>query len=161
LEEKKFLKSGVRPNYQVKNLVALHEIFFDRKSPVLVMECLDFSLGNDHGPSEHSPATLEQFFEMAEQLLNGLCELHSLRDRLREGDPRAEVQGAANGARARFVHRDIKPSNIGGLLNNGRVFRWKLMDFGLAKRLSEDPAAAASGKVAGTFEYMSPHALTG
>ena len=55
------------------------------------------------------------------------------------------------------VHRDLKPSNI-VLDREGRPY---LMDFGLAKRESEDPPATPDGVVMGTPAYMSPEQARG
>jgi serine/threonine protein kinase len=66
----------------------------------------------------------------------------------------------------RIVHRDIKPSNI-TLNDRGQV---KVLDFGLAKRLTEDQASddeaetlagTKSGQVVGTPAYMSPEQALG
>ena len=55
-----------------------------------------------------------------------------------------------------YVHRDIKPANI--LVDrHGRV---KVIDFGVARAISVDPAAATvrteTGQLVGTMQYMSP-----
>jgi serine/threonine protein kinase len=55
------------------------------------------------------------------------------------------------------IHRDIKPSNI--LLDlEGRPH---LMDFGLAKRESDEPPMTLDGQVIGTPAYMSPEQARG
>ena len=54
------------------------------------------------------------------------------------------TEALAEAHRRRFVHRDLKPSNI-MLTKQGHV---KVMDFGLAKQLSEAPTVSDETKVA-------------
>ncbi len=56
-----------------------------------------------------------------------------------------------------LMHRDLKPSNI--MVDEDRVVR--LMDFGLAKFISDDGAVTADGRLVGTFRYMSPEQILG
>ena len=58
---------------------------------------------------------------------------------------------------AGVVHRDLKPSNI--LVDGGG--RARVMDFGIAARLSEGPRMAGQGLIVGTPNYMSPEATKG
>ena len=78
------------------------------------------------------------------------------------------TEALAEAHRRRFVHRDLKPSNI-MLTKQGHV---KVMDFGLAKQLSEAPTMSDETKVAsvgltqagtrvGTPGYMSPEQVLG
>jgi len=57
-----------------------------------------------------------------------------------------------------LIHRDLKPSNI--MVNEDRIA--KLMDFGLAKFISDDcPSVTNPGNMVGTFRYMAPEQILG
>ncbi len=89
--------------------------------------------------------TVEQRLAVARQILEGLSGAH----------------------RAGFVHRDLKPQNI-MVRPDGYV---KILDFGLAKRITESPALPSDdvptaevtliGHIAGTTAYMSPEQIQG
>jgi serine/threonine protein kinase len=60
--------------------------------------------------------------------------------------------------RAGVVHRDIKPGNI-MIANNGQV---KVMDFGIARAISESSATIAeTSAIVGTAQYFSPEQARG
>jgi serine/threonine protein kinase len=56
-----------------------------------------------------------------------------------------------------LVHRDLKPSNI--MVDDLR--RARLMDFGLVKADETDDALTQTGRVVGTYRYMSPEQAQG
>ena len=56
-----------------------------------------------------------------------------------------------------LVHRDLKPANV--MVDDDRHVR--VMDFGLAKFLAEEEPVTATGKIVGTYRYMSPEQLMG
>jgi DNA-binding response OmpR family regulator/tRNA A-37 threonylcarbamoyl transferase component Bud32 len=57
-----------------------------------------------------------------------------------------------------IVHRDIKPANI-FLVRHLDGFKAKLLDFGVAKEMSEDNSLTETGSMVGTPLYMSPEQL--
>ena len=62
------------------------------------------------------------------------------------------------------VHRDLKPDNIFVLDEDGRADVVKIVDFGIAKLLSDDESSrrlTMAGAVFGTPEYMAPEQASG
>jgi Tol biopolymer transport system component len=109
-------------------------------------------------------------------IVSELLEGETLRERLAAGGlpVRTAVEygvqiahGLAAAHEKGIVHRDLKPANV-FVTTDGRV---KILDFGLAKLVDPEPAAAgmsllatgdtAPGVVLGTFGYMSPEQVRG
>ncbi|UCF37815.1 MAG: serine/threonine protein kinase, partial [Acidobacteriota bacterium] len=90
------------------------------------------------------PLSLDEFFRLAGEVTEALEEAHS----------------------RRIIHRDLKPANI-MFTGGGHI---KVMDFGLAKRLTEeaeipaiDPTMTLTrrGTAVGTLAYMAPEQIAG
>lgn len=133
------------------NLVCLHELISDGRTPYIVMEYIegtDFLDFVRHGhriaggprdataPAAGLPGALDRLRESLRQLVEALMALH----------------------RAGLLHRDVKPSNV-HVARDGRVV---LMDFGLATEgpgHTFDPSMA--GGFVGTVAYASPEQAAG
>jgi tRNA A-37 threonylcarbamoyl transferase component Bud32/tetratricopeptide (TPR) repeat protein len=103
--------------------------------PFIAME---FVPGRQLRDEMHEPVPPGRVTFLARQILEGLAEAH------RQG----------------VVHRDLKPENI---LISGRD-QVKLLDFGLAKRISEDVSEAtdlSTTGLTGTPRYMAPEQVQG
>ena len=82
--------------------------------------------------TQHEPAPIGQFLQVAKQIARILGALHH----------------------ANFIHRDITPTNI---IVQPDSLQTQLIDFGLATRFVRDePALATADQLSGTLAYMSP-----
>src|SRR5579863_9906924 len=108
-------------------------------------------------------------------IVTELVEGETLREWLKRGQPRERLEAVASQVlealraahSAGLIHRDLKPANI-MVRFDGYV---KVLDFGLAKRISTSPLRDANqpasteltvpGQLAGTAAYMSPEQIEG
>src|SRR5439155_13163554 len=95
---------------------------------------LEAMLTEDEQAENNQPLRLSALCETLAQVCDGLAFIHG--------------RG--------LLHRDIKPGNI--LVTGGH--RAILVDFGLSKRLQDDPITD-HGRVVGTYRYMSPEQARG
>jgi serine/threonine protein kinase len=119
------------------NIVDILDMGIHRGAPYLVMERLE---GNALDPvlSNARPLTYEQTLAWLLPIIGALAVLHD----------------------AGIVHRDIKPSNIFLSRAPHQVIVPKLLDFGLARAVS-DARLTRSGVVIGTPFYMAPEHAAG
>ena len=125
------------------NIVTIHTVEEDDGVRFLTMEWVEGQTLADL--VEKGGLPLEKIFEIATPLADALAVAHS--------------KG--------IVHRDLKPGNV-MVTNEGRV---KVLDFGLAKLLEEEPDLVATematealtrdGIAMGTIPYMSPEQVQG
>src|SRR5215472_13764639 len=123
------------------NICTLHDIGDDEGRPFIVMELL-------------------QGRTLRERLAAGPLKVH---ETLEIGIQVADALDAAH--RQHIIHRDIKPANL-FLTERGSV---KVLDFGLAKVVAQQPSAltaaptglTTAGMTLGTVSYMSPEQVTG
>ena len=120
------------------NIVMVHALRRTRFGLFIVMEFVDGVSLSEHFDGEHfgeAAVSWKRVVPILRQVLSALAHAHSLG----------------------VVHRDIKPSNI-MLTEAGEV---RVMDFGIAKLLENDPAATVTQGVSGTPYYMSPEQVVG
>jgi serine/threonine protein kinase len=122
------------------------------------------AIEHEHIVAIHRVGACGNLAFIAMQFLRG----ESLRARLqREGKfdqrevlriGRQVADGLAAAHQSGLVHRDVKPDNIWLEEETGRV---KILDFGLARAMDDDPGWTQSGIVLGTPRYMAPEQVLG
>ena len=112
------------------NVVAVHDQGLALGFPFLVMEYVPGKTIREV-LAQNGPFASAHALEIMKSVLAGLAAAHD----------------------AGFVHRDIKPENV-LITNEGLI---KVTDFGLARAISDQPTANATGAVLlGTMAYLSP-----
>ncbi len=109
------------------NIVTIHEVIRSGSSIAIVMELVE---GHSVRQLCEKRLPIEQVIGIGQQIARALAAAH------------------AKG----IVHRDIKPENI-ILRQDGCA---KVLDFGLARRVSNSPENSNASVPAGTLRYMSP-----
>jgi serine/threonine protein kinase len=118
-----------------ENILTIYQVGEDRDIPYLAMKLLQGE-------------TLDARLKREKELL--------VHEALRIGQEIAEGLDAAH--ERGLIHRDIKPANI---FLEGTQARVKIVDFGLARAVSDDEHLTRTGTVVGTPAYMSPEQARG
>lgn len=71
------------------------------------------------------------------------------------------AQGMGHAHKHKIIHRDLKSSNIIVVGSEPSEFTAKIVDFGIAKILSDESALTRTGELVGTPNYMSPEQASG
>jgi len=143
---------------QHPNVIRVHEAGTHENCPYFTMEIVegkDVRVWLDDGPPivpPDGPPPPGKLSTTQRARLNDPTRVRRLADVINQV---GFALGAIHGDR--IVHRDLKPDNI--LVNKAGVV--KLMDFGIAKRLTGHSEQSSGGMVVGTFKYLSPEQALG
>jgi serine/threonine protein kinase len=114
------------------NIVAVYDVGVDRDLSYIILE---FVRGKTMREIDRSKISFDDAINLTIQLLEALQYAHS--------------QG--------IIHRDIKPGNI--IVTDDHVL--KVMDFGLARRMTDVSNLTQSGEIVGTIAYLPPERFLG
>src|SRR5262245_14863319 len=114
------------------NIVTIHEVVQSESTFAIVMELVE---GSSLRQQTGKPLPADELLEISSQIARALAAAHG----------------------GNIVHGDIKPENI--LLRRDRYV--KVLDFGLARRVTTETIAKAGSPGLGTLRYMSPEQARG
>ena len=139
-----FLEARAATAVQHPNVIQVHDVFYHRGSPVMVMDYLE---------GESLASKLEREEKIA------LPELAAILVPVLSAVGTAHTLG--------IVHRDLKPENIFLAVNRQGEIEPKVLDFGIAKLsvfdvdAGEPAPLTRTGTMMGTLHYMSPEQASG
>lgn len=114
------------------NIVAVYDVGVDRNLSYIILE---FVRGTTLREIDRQKISFDNAISLTTQLLEALAYAHA--------------QG--------IIHRDIKPGNL--MVSDENVL--KVMDFGLARRMSDMSNLTQSGEIVGTIAYLPPERFLG
>ncbi len=114
------------------NIVAVYDVGVDRDLSYIILE---FVRGKTMRELDRTKISFDEAINLIIQLLEALQYAHG--------------QG--------IIHRDIKPGNI--IVSDDRLL--KVMDFGLARRMTDVSNLTQSGEIVGTIAYLPPERFLG
>lgn len=114
------------------NIVAVYDVGVDRDLSYIILE---FVRGKTMRELDRTKISFDDAINLTVQLLEALQYAHG--------------QG--------IIHRDIKPGNI--IVSDDNVL--KVMDFGLARRMTDVSNLTQSGEIVGTIAYLPPERFLG
>jgi serine/threonine protein kinase len=123
--------AGLHSDY----VVTIHQVGEDCNVPYFAMEFLE-GMSLERWLKTDRKLSIPQVVRLGYQIAQGLAAVHA----------------------AGLVHRDIKPANIWLDKTSGRA---KILDFGLARNLTEHINLTLTGTLVGTPAYMSPQQAKG
>ena len=120
------------------NIVGVHDFGREGGESYIVMEYVE-GIRLDMLIKRKGQLGLELFLPIARQILDALAEAH-------------EVD---------MIHRDLKPSNVMLTERKGYPYYVKVLDFGLAKLLSDDTELTGKQNLVGSLSYLAPEQILG
>ncbi len=135
---RRFFREGrIAAGLQHPNVTTVHDLGVEEGVPYLVQEFLHGE-DLDHLIDRREPLPLATKLDYLVQIARGLEYAHG----------------------AGVLHRDIKPANV-RLHESGGIQRIKIMDFGIARLLTDDTRLTGTGMAMGTVGYLAPEQLRG